>query len=134
MATMKTVVRGQIATILASREINNVQRSHSNVDWTRNICPPMNLITAIMVKDTLTYGEMKRQPDKPQFITAMQKEISDHKKRKHWKLVHQSETKGAKTIIAICSFGRKRDNIIRKETKYKAIICAHGGMQEKGIN
>ena len=42
---------------------------------------------------------MKRQPDKPQFIMAMQKEISDHKKHKHWELVHRSETKGAKTIM-----------------------------------
>ena len=45
-------------------------------------------------KDTLTYGEMKRQPDKPRFITEMQNEISEHKQRKHWKLVHRSETKG----------------------------------------
>ena len=36
--------------------------------------------------------------------------------------------------MAICSFRQKRDNIIGKATKYKAIICAHGGMKEKGIN
>ena len=94
----------------------------------------MDLITAMIGKYILTYGEMKRQPDKPKFITAMQKEISDHEKRKHWKLVHRSETKGAKTIMAIWSFRRKRDNIIGKVTKYKSRICAHGGMQEKGIN
>ena len=64
----------------------------------------------------------------------MLKDISDHEKRKHWKLVHQSETKGGKMVIAIWSFRQKRDNIIGKVTKYKAIICAHGGMQEKGIN
>ena len=65
-ATMTTVVRGQIAKISVSREIQNVQRAHSKVDWTRNICQPMALITAIIGKDTLTYGEMKRQPGKPQ--------------------------------------------------------------------
>ena len=62
-AKMTTVVRGQIATISASREIHNVQRAHSNVDWTRNICQPMELITVMIVKDTLTYGEMKQQLD-----------------------------------------------------------------------
>ena len=36
--------------------------------------------------------------------------------------------------MAIWSFKRKRDNIIRKVTKYKAIIYAHDGMQERGIN
>ena len=91
---MTTVGRGQIATISASMDIHNVQRAHSNVDWARNICQPTALITAMISKDILTYGEMKRQPDKPKFITAMQKEISDHEKRKHWKLVHRSEKRG----------------------------------------
>ena len=98
---MKTSARGQIATISASRDLKNVQRAHLNVDWTINICQPMALITAMISKDTLTYGDMKQQPDKPHFITAMQKEISDHEQRKHWKLVHQSGTKGAKTIMAM---------------------------------
>ena len=52
-ATMTTVVRGQIATISASRDIQNVQRAHSTVKWTRNICQPMALITAMIFKDTL---------------------------------------------------------------------------------
>ena len=94
----------------------------------------MALITAIISNDTFIYAEMKQQPDIPQFITSMQKEISDHKKRKHWKLVHQSEIKWAKTIMATWSFRQKREKIIGKVTKYKARICAHGGMQEKGIN
>ena len=36
--------------------------------------------------------------------------------------------------MSIWSFRRKRDNIMGKVTKYKARICAHGGMQEKCIN
>ena len=96
-----TVVRGQIATISASIEIQNVQQSHSNIDCTRNICQPMALIIEMISRDKLTYGELKRQPDKPQFITSMQKEISDHERRKHWKLVHRSETKGAKMNMTI---------------------------------
>ena len=36
--------------------------------------------------------------------------------------------------MEIWSFRRKRVNIIGKVIKYKARICAHGGMQEKGIN
>ena len=127
--TIKNAVRGQIATISASRNIQNVQQAHSNVDWTRNICQPMALITSMIGKYTLIYGEMKRQPDKLQFITAMQKEICDHKNCKHWKLVHRSKTKGAKTIMEIWSLKRKRDNIIKKVTKYKSRICAHGRMQ-----
>ena len=50
---------------------------------------------------------MKQQPDKPQFITEMKKEISDHKKSKHWKLFHQSETKGAKRLWQFGPSGEK---------------------------
>ena len=85
-------------------------------------------------KETFSYGDMKRQTEKTQFIMAMQKEISDQKKSKHWKLVHQSEIEGAKKIIVLWSFRRKRENIIGKFLKYKSRTCAHGGMQEKGIN
>ena len=84
------------------------------------MCQPTDLITVITGKDALTYGEMKRQPDKPKFITAMQKEIFDHKKRKHMNLVHRSETKGENMILAIWSLRRRKDNIIGKVTKYKA--------------
>ena len=131
---MTTTVRVQIATMSASRYLQNVQRAHSNVYWTINICQPMALITAMIGKDTLTYEEMKPQPDKPQFATSMQKKISDHKHPKRWKLVHRSETKGAKTIMEIWSFRQKRDNIMGKVKKYKARICLHGGIKEKGIN
>ena len=44
------------------------------------------------------------------------------------------EKKGAKTIMEVWSFRRKRENLIGKVTKYKSIICAQSGMQEKGIN
>ena len=54
-ASTTTAVRGQKATISESRDLQNVQRAHSNVDWTRNICQPMALITAMISKDTLTY-------------------------------------------------------------------------------
>ena len=74
----------------------------------------MALISEIIDKDTLTYGEMKQQPDKPQFITAMQKEISDHKKRKIWKLVHRSETKGEKILWKFGPSGEKGTTSLKK--------------------
>ena len=54
-ATMTTIVRGQIATISASREIQNVEQAHSNADWNRNICQTMALITVMIGKDTSKY-------------------------------------------------------------------------------
>ena len=57
-SSMTTAVKGKIATISASIDLQNVQRAHSNVDWTRNICQPMAIITAMISKDTVIYGEM----------------------------------------------------------------------------
>ena len=50
--SMKTAVKGKIATISASRDLQNFQRAHSNVNWTRNIYQPMALTTAMISKDT----------------------------------------------------------------------------------
>ena len=96
-----------ISTITALRDIQNVQRAHSNVDWTRNTCQPMALITEIIGKDKFKNGEVKRQPEKPQFIMAMQKEIYEHKKHKHWKLVHRFDTKGEKLLWQLGPIGEK---------------------------
>ena len=78
----------------------------------------MDLITSTTGKDTLTYVEMKRQPYKLQFITEMKKEISDHEKSKNWGYSTDWK-KGANTIISICSFREKRENIIGKAKNTK---------------
>ena len=75
-----------------------------------------------------------KQDDRNSFIKAMEKEIEDHEKRNHWKLVHRSTIPtGTKRIKAIWSFKRKRypDGSLNK---HKARICCHGGQQEYGVN
>ena len=77
---------------------------------------------------------MLQQDDRQQFVTAMQKEIDDHTKRKHWEVILRSEVpKGVKTIMTIWSFKRKRfpDGILNK---HKARLCAYGGQQQWGVN
>ena len=64
----------------------------------------------------------------------MQVEIEDHENRDHCHLFERSSIpKGQKSILAIWSFKRKRfpDGRIMK---YKARICAHGGMQQWGVD
>ena len=75
-----------------------------------------------------------QEKDKNNFITAMMKEMKDHEDRNHWTLMLRSDLPpGTKTILAIWSFKRKRfpDGRIQK---YKARMCAHGGMQTWGEN
>ena len=77
----------------------------------------------------------------------MQKEISDHKKRKHWKLVYRSEIKRAKTILENLVFKAKKgqhhgkgnkiqgQNLcarwnVRKRYKLLVNVCSSGAMDE----
>ena len=79
--------------------------------------------------ESYTFKEMLRQDDRDQFVEAMQKEIDDHTKRKHWEIILRSEMpKDTKTIMAIWSFKRKRfpDGTLNK---HKARLCAYGGQQ-----
>jgi hypothetical protein len=62
----------------------------------------------------------------------MEIEISDHEARRHWDLMLRTDLPiGAKTIMAIWSFKRKRfpDGTLNK---HKARLCAHGGQQTWG--
>jgi hypothetical protein len=61
----------------------------------------------------------------------MVKELEDHLNRNHWIIMKRSEIGNVKTIKTIWSFKRKRkpDGTI---IKYKARLCAHGGMQVHG--
>ena len=84
--------------------------------------------------ETYTFKEMLQQPDKNDFILAMMKEIQDHEKREHWHLFPRAKIPyGHKTILAIWSFKRKRfpDGTINK---HKSRLCAHGGMQQWGVD
>jgi len=81
-----------------------------------------------------TLTEMVKQDDRADFISAMLTEVQDHESRAHWTLMSRnSMPEGAKTIMSIWSFKRKRfpDGRIMK---HKARLCAHGGMQTWGEN
>ena len=84
--------------------------------------------------DTMTLDQALREPDAHKFIEAMESEVADHVARGHWEVVPNSVVpRGNKPIMAVWSMKRKRDPggaII----KWKARLCAHGGMQTKGIN
>ena len=84
--------------------------------------------------DTMTLDEALRQPDRDEFIKAMHKEIDDHVRRKHWKVVHKSIVpKGRIPILMVWSMKRKR-NPIGEITKWKARLCAGGHRQQFGID
>ncbi len=77
---------------------------------------------------------MLLQQDANEFLKAMLVKASEHKRSQHWTVVKKSTMpQGTKPIKAIWSFKRKRfsDGTLNK---HKARLCAHGGMQQWGIN
>ena len=79
-----------------------------------------------------TFRNAMKQDDKLAFIDAMEKDITEHENGGHWLIFHRNILPNkAQPIKAIWSFKRKRkpDGEL---LKYKACICAHGGMQQWG--
>ena len=108
--------------------------TNRNFDGTLNSIPHYVLASKNAANDTFTLSKMLKEDDRAEFIKAMQKEIDDHESRGHWSIVDRSQLPSKmKTILAIWSFKRKRkpDGTI---IKHKARLCAHGGMQQWGIN
>ena len=113
---------------MSQKTLLYAEKVASNFDGTLNSFHHVALMTAAGDNDTYTFKNMIQQDDKNEVITAMIKEIADHEDRKHWDMMLRSELpSGANTIVAIWSFKRKRfpDGRIQK---YKAKICARGGM------
>ena len=107
---------------------------NANFDGSLNEIHHMVLAAGKSNNENYTFREMLKQDDAVEFIKAMQKESNDHSSRGHWEIVKRYEIPpGVKTIQAIWSFKRKRfpDGTLNK---FKARLCAHGGMQQWGIN
>jgi histone deacetylase 1/2 len=84
--------------------------------------------------DSLHYGAMRKDKDRPLFEEDMKREVSDLVKSNSIKIMRREELPaGTKPVPAIWSFRRKRapDWTI---TKWKARLCPHGGKQVEGEN
>ena len=104
---------------------------NQHFDGTLNAIHPFAFATNAD-NDTFTLKHMLQQEDRAEFIKAMLVELNEHESREHWTLLPRSVMpQSAKTILSIWSFKRKRfpDGRIMK---YKARLCAHGGMQRWG--
>lgn len=107
---------------------------NSNFDRTLNEIPHMIFAAGKENNECYTFKEMLAQPDKKEFLQAMLKETAEHEGRGHWSVVLRSSMpEKTKPIQAIWSFKRKRFPN-GSLNKHKARLCAHGGMQQWGIN
>jgi hypothetical protein len=126
--TMPSVSSALQNIVLHTEQIN------THFDGTINAMHHAVLTTIAGDNDTYTLKDMLRQEDKGEFIKAMVKEVQDHESRNHWTVIPRSDMpSGNKSILSVWSFKCKQapDGRI---LKYKAQLCAHGGMQTWGVN
>jgi hypothetical protein len=103
-----------------------------------NVCEQDPLTVAmksVMDPDTLYLWEARKEPDFPKFLEAMQKEVDDHTREGHWRLVRRKDVpKGATVLPAVWSMKRKRRIATREVYKWKARINIDGSKQVYGVH
>ena len=110
---------GQVYTNLkdnTKNEINNQEQmfdmTHENeelnVDGSINYIHPISFVAKSGKNDTFHFHDAMKQSDRGEFIKAMVKELEQHHRNNHWKLVPRSKIGEAKTVKAIWAFKRKR--------------------------
>ena len=114
--------------------VNHLQNVNKLFDDTINQSHFYIFNAVAETNDVYTLSQMLKLKDIRDFVVAMVKEIDEHESRRHWELVERIKLpKGAKTILSVWAFKRKRlpDGTI---LKHKAHLNAHGGMQKWGID
>ena len=127
------IIRGCYPSSFVVRVMDQIERVNRNFDGSPNVVHPFAYAASAAGNETYTMKDMLKEPDVADFVKAMVKEVQDHEDNDHWELVPRSSIGSSKTILAIWSFKRKRfpDGTLNK---HKARLCAHGGMQQWGIN
>jgi len=107
---------------------------NANFDGSLNEIHHMVFAAGKTNNEVYTFKDMLQEEDASDFILAMKKEVQAHEARRHWDVVRRTSIPaGVKTIQAIWSFKRKRFPN-GELNKHKARLCAHGGMQQWGVN
>jgi hypothetical protein len=85
--------------------------------------------------DIMYYHEAMAQPDRKEWITAVSKELDDHEKGKHWRLVELKDLPaGTKILPAVWAMRRKRRIDTQTVYKWKARLNIDGSKQQYGIH
>jgi len=126
----KTAFRTMSFIALQARHNACMNQLHDGTLGNADVCAFPSVLAD---NDTYFYGQAMNQPDRPNFIKAMVKEIDDLFQNDVWQLCHCTEVGDIQTIKAVWSFKRKRSPY-GTVTKHKARLCAQGDMQVEGVH
>ena len=83
--------------------------------------------------DTMYLHQAMKEPDRKEFLKAMQKEWDDQYKNKNFSIIHRSQVpEGATILPVVWQMKRKRDIKTRKIKKCKARMNIDGSKMKQG--
>jgi hypothetical protein len=96
---------------------------------------PIMAYKATSDPDTMYLHQAMKEPDKKQFVKAMQKEVRDQMENGNFTVMHKSKLpKGSTVLPAVWQMKRKRHIKTRKVKKHKARLNIDGSRMKKGIH
>jgi Reverse transcriptase (RNA-dependent DNA polymerase) len=85
--------------------------------------------------DVMYLQQALKEPDRVEFIKAMEKEVRSHTENSNWKIIKRGSVPKEHTVLpAVWAMRRKRDIATQQVYKWKARLNVHGGKQTKGLN
>ena len=74
----------------SERFVHHFKEWNEHFDNTVNQMHIFSLLTDVSTNEVFTFREAMKQEDRLDFVAPMEKEIEDHKNKKHWSIVKQS--------------------------------------------
>ena len=109
----------------------------TNELWFQDVHPLLMLMKATNNPDILTFSQAMRAEDRERFREAMLKEVRDHEKRGHWKIVPRSQVRelgGTKVLPAVWAMARRREILSKMIEKWKSRLNLGGHRMIEGID
>ena len=95
---------------------------------------PLLAYAASADPDTMYLHQAMQQPDRDQFLEAMEQEVTSQSENGNWKIVHKSVVPAtAQVVPAVWSMKRKRKTT-GEIYKWKARLTVDGSKQKQGVN
>ena len=96
---------------------------------------PLQAFKATTDPDTMYFHEALKQPDRKEFIKAMDKELTDQMNHGNFTVVHKDTVPEDATVLpTVWALRRKRRQDTGEIYKYKGRLNVDGSKQQKGIN
>jgi predicted SnoaL-like aldol condensation-catalyzing enzyme len=121
--------------LIAFQSVFDDYEGHEEYLIQKELSHPLAFAANKVDLDTMYMHQAMHQPNRKQFVKAMQDEINAHTKNRHWEVIDCLQVpEGAKILPSVWAMKRIRRISMIEEYKWKAQLNLHEGKQEHGIN